>query len=616
MASYHCTVKVGSRGTAGKHSDYVQRTGAYENYKSGEDLVFTESINMPSWAEHNPSEFFRQADLNERANGAAYREIEIALPRELTQEQRIEFVREFVQQEIGTNHPCTWAIHQPKAAIERGEQPHAHIMFSDRKLDGIERSPEQFFKRAAAAYRDRKTKELVQPDEAAKAKGGCAKADTFSGSPTERREKLVGLRERFATHQNRHLEKHGHQSRVDHRSLAEQGINRQPEKHLGPVASRQQESVILLVRHRAYSRDAEAAEKYVAATIDLSGNITAALTERKNHEQRAERNARTTEPASIANLQSVHGVHNVHDLNQRAENVLQPHAPDHVRQQQAPANHADLHKPNLARARVEPAAPPSALELAVAELQRLTNPTPRPLPDALRQRIEAEQRADQPAQVQEVKAQPQLSPMEELKLIAAEYEKREAARAAEQAKPAPSARQRIEAEFEARQKAREEAAKAVAPLVPAPTIQPAPQERKEPVPAAPGVLVEAEAKADPLAEITALARAEASGQPLVVADTENIREKYVGEVVAKTATHYALKENSRVSIHSLQGITGKLSGESKAPGIEALHKGNYAEVSYMHKNAKYPELGTYARVSIFKEVRLEHQRQRSNEISR
>ena len=31
-----------------------------------------------------------------------------------------------------------------KASIEGGEQPHAHIMFSERTQDGINRSPDQF----------------------------------------------------------------------------------------------------------------------------------------------------------------------------------------------------------------------------------------------------------------------------------------------------------------------------------------------------------------------------------------------------------------------------------------------------------------------------------------
>ena len=99
---------------------------------------------MPEWAQDNPNLFWQCADEFERKNGSTYREIEIALPRELTLQQRKELVQTFVEQELGEKHAYTWAIHNPKASIEGGEQPHAHIMYSERLQDGIERSPDQF----------------------------------------------------------------------------------------------------------------------------------------------------------------------------------------------------------------------------------------------------------------------------------------------------------------------------------------------------------------------------------------------------------------------------------------------------------------------------------------
>lgn len=81
---------------------------------------------MPAWAEHNPAEFWQAADDYERANGSAYREIEIALPRELTPPQRLALVQDFVSQELGKKHAYQFAIHTPKAALEKGEQPHAN----------------------------------------------------------------------------------------------------------------------------------------------------------------------------------------------------------------------------------------------------------------------------------------------------------------------------------------------------------------------------------------------------------------------------------------------------------------------------------------------------------
>jgi hypothetical protein len=272
MASYHLTVKVGKRGTGGSHSDYIQREGSYKNYHSGEDLVHVEAANMPRWAKHEPSEFFRQADLQERKNGSVYREFEVAIPKELILGQRIEFIRDFVRVEIGDKHPVIWAIHNPSAAIAGGEQPHAHIMYSERTLDGTDRDPEQFFKRYNAK---------------APEKGGCQKSNLFSGGlkSDERRSAIVGLRERFADLQNEHLEKHGHDARVSHLSLSAQGIERLPEKHHGPVASRDHGRVILLHEFRSASFLSEFYQQR-AASIDTTGSLTAALLERLDNERK------------------------------------------------------------------------------------------------------------------------------------------------------------------------------------------------------------------------------------------------------------------------------------------------------------------------------------------
>lgn len=202
MASYHLSVKTGGKGSASPHADYISREGKYAREKDS-DLEHKESGNMPAWAAHKPTEFWKAADTFERANGCTYREIEIALPRELKPEQRLELVRDFVRQEIGDRHAYQFAIHNPKAAIAGGEQPHAHIMFSERMNDGIDRDPQQYFKRANSKAPER---------------GGAKKA-RFGETPTGRKEYLVAQRERWADLQNTHLERYQHADRVDARSL-------------------------------------------------------------------------------------------------------------------------------------------------------------------------------------------------------------------------------------------------------------------------------------------------------------------------------------------------------------------------------------------------------------
>ncbi|EQB7173097.1 MobA/MobL family protein [Escherichia coli] len=218
MATYHLNVKFGGKGQAGNHADYIERKGEYEKRK---DLEYSEHGNMPGWARDNPSHFWQAADQFERANGSTYREIEIALPRELTPDQRIELVQDFVRQVAGERHAYSFAIHNPKASIDGGEQPHAHIMMSQRINDGMERSPEQYFRRYNA-------KNPVR---------GGAKKDSGNLTPTQQKEQLRTLRASWSALQNEHLARHGHRVRVDHRSLEERGIKRTPERHFGFAAS-------------------------------------------------------------------------------------------------------------------------------------------------------------------------------------------------------------------------------------------------------------------------------------------------------------------------------------------------------------------------------------------
>ena len=57
-------------------------------------------------------------------------------------------MRSFIVQELGTQHAYTFAVHDKPAANDPTQrQVHAHIMFSPKIQDGIERSREHFFKR-------------------------------------------------------------------------------------------------------------------------------------------------------------------------------------------------------------------------------------------------------------------------------------------------------------------------------------------------------------------------------------------------------------------------------------------------------------------------------------
>jgi hypothetical protein len=216
-------MKVGGTGKAGPHASYIFREGRYARDETLERLDATEAGNMPSWAVADPAAFWRTADAHERVNGTTYREMEIAIPRELSVEDRTALVKAFVAQEIGTAHAYQWAIHTPVMSSDGGEQPHVHLMFSERRIDGIERGPDQYFKRANSKA----------PERGGAKKGyGPRAGETLTRQ--ERAEHLKELRGRWGALANDHLERAGQAERIDMRSYADRGIDVAPAARLLP----------------------------------------------------------------------------------------------------------------------------------------------------------------------------------------------------------------------------------------------------------------------------------------------------------------------------------------------------------------------------------------------
>ena len=197
MAIYHLSVSTRARGFGASHASYIERSG---KYAGKDDLAASQSGNMPAWAVDQPGRFWEAADVYERANGRAYRELEISLPRELSAQQRIELVREFVDGTLGDRHAYTWAIHNPVAS-DGQEQPHVHLMFSERVMDGIDRDPAQFFKRWNAK----------EPEKGGAGKDRAMNAKSF----------VTQIREDWANTANDYLERVGLSVRIDHRSYRE-----------------------------------------------------------------------------------------------------------------------------------------------------------------------------------------------------------------------------------------------------------------------------------------------------------------------------------------------------------------------------------------------------------
>lgn len=127
---------------------YLTRTAHFKNQKDNEELEFMQYGNMPKWAENKPKFFWKSADQFEISRGRTSSHLTIALPKELIPEQRVELVQTLIDQFVGKyKFPYTAAIHNHPSEITSEEQPHLHLMYSERTIsDEIERPPEQFFK--------------------------------------------------------------------------------------------------------------------------------------------------------------------------------------------------------------------------------------------------------------------------------------------------------------------------------------------------------------------------------------------------------------------------------------------------------------------------------------
>jgi hypothetical protein len=172
---------------------------------------------MPSWAHDEPERYWDAADLYERANGRLYVSADFALPRGLEREDQIALAHDFAKALTDPEQlPYTLAIHAGRDADGREHNPHAHLMFSERRNDGLDRSPAQWFRRANTAHPER---------------GGAPKSRTFHGRTWVER-----ARGEWASRTNAMLERVGRVDR-DHRSYARQGVSREPGDHYGPSAS-------------------------------------------------------------------------------------------------------------------------------------------------------------------------------------------------------------------------------------------------------------------------------------------------------------------------------------------------------------------------------------------
>lgn len=214
MAIYHLSVKAISRSSgrsstgaaAYRSAEKVvnERTGEIFDYTRKRGVEHSEIV-LPAGSSWEPSrsELWNAAELAEKRKDACVaREHEIALPKELCEEDRLDLARTYAQN-LADRHGCAvdLAIHAPHKGPkgESNENWHAHLLCTTREVSGDGLGPK------------------CQREKA----GQDRKAD------------LELERSTWADLQNTALELAGQREQVDHRSLKAQGIDREPTAHKG-----------------------------------------------------------------------------------------------------------------------------------------------------------------------------------------------------------------------------------------------------------------------------------------------------------------------------------------------------------------------------------------------
>ena len=179
----------------------------------------------------DPEKLWNAVDAAEKApNAQTARTMVLALPRELTFEQNVDLLHEYCQSQfVDKGMICNFFYHD-----EGDGNPHAHIMLTMRPMDEQGR------------FVMRKSTNVYELDENGnrkrRANGSYIRQKIFTVDWDDHKYGEI-WRHEWEVVQNVHLEKAGRPERVDMRSYKRQGIDRLPQRHLGPAASMEEKGI-------------------------------------------------------------------------------------------------------------------------------------------------------------------------------------------------------------------------------------------------------------------------------------------------------------------------------------------------------------------------------------
>ncbi|GGO94056.1 Ti-type conjugative transfer relaxase TraA [Stakelama pacifica] len=237
MAIYHFSAKIMGRGTgrsavasaayrsASRLHD--ERLGRHHDFTNKAGVVHSE-VMLPEGAPERLRDretLWNEVEATEKRKDAQFaREVEFAIPREMTRDQGVALAREFVAREfVGRGMVADLNVHWD-IGPDGEAKPHAHVMLTMRE---------------------------VGPD------GFGPKVREWNATAL-----LQSWRENWARHVNDRLSQLGIEVRIDHRSYDAQGIELEPQHKIGAAGARREakgEDAERAQDHRAIARDNGAA---------------------------------------------------------------------------------------------------------------------------------------------------------------------------------------------------------------------------------------------------------------------------------------------------------------------------------------------------------------------
>ena len=299
IAIYHCSIKIVSRGKG-------KSAVAAAAYRSGEKLtnewdglthdytkkggVVHSEILLPAHAPpafSDRSTLWNSVELSEKSNNAQLaREVEIALPVELSREEQTRLVREYCSSQfVSKGMIADFNLHDTG-----GGNPHAHILLTMRPLD------------ENGAWLPKSKKEYVLDENGEKIRlpSGRYKTRKVDLVDWNNRENAEVWRRAWADLANEYLAQNNRPERIDHRSYERPGIDQLPTVHVG-VSATQMEKKGIVTERGELNRNINAANRILREIRRLVRGLKdwiAELKERKTAllEALTEARAQASEP--------------------------------------------------------------------------------------------------------------------------------------------------------------------------------------------------------------------------------------------------------------------------------------------------------------------------------